>query len=497
MRGEGIKARLILDGYYMYEFNGLLFRGFQFDVKNGSQFQWYQFGGDVGRYTGHTAYIEIIDHGDGWAEIDEIRFSDSGAPAVQPNPLTAFVLQAETLQTRTELAAAYGRAWHSPEHRVELAHWLSSNGLIPLSSTKAGQLKQLRSEIQTLAESIPAPDHVLALTDGTGENERVFIRGNHKTPGPTAPRQLLTAIDPQQPAIQAGSGRLELAQRIASAQNPLTSRVAVNRVWHHLFGRGIVASTDNFGVLGQRPTHPLLLDHLASEFVRNGWSVKKLLREIMLSSTYRMSSTPVSAAQAMDPENALLHRQRIRRLQGETIRDAILAVSSRLDRKQFGPGIPVFVTGFMNGRGRPRGGPLDGAGRRSVYLSIRRNFLSPMMLAFDMPIPFNPVGRRNVSNVPSQALILMNDPFVIEQSRVWARSLVRVPVNSTDERVRRMYKSAFSSLPNDRQLTLARSFLREQAREYGVAEQAVLSDERIWADFGHVLFNTKPFIYLY
>jgi len=151
----------------------------------------------------------------------------------------------------------------------------------------------------------------------------------------------------------------------------------------------------------------------------------------------------------------------------------------------------------MNGRGRPRGGPLDGAGRRSVYLSIRRNFLSPMMLAFDMPIPFNPVGRRNVSNVPSQALILMNDPFVIEQSRVWARSLVRVPVNSTDERVRRMYQSAFSSLPNDRQLTLARSFLREQAREYGVAEQAVLSDERIWADFGHVLFNTKPFIYLY
>ncbi|MFP6762288.1 MAG: DUF1549 and DUF1553 domain-containing protein, partial [Planctomycetaceae bacterium] len=341
MRGEGVKARLIVDGYYMYEFNGLLFRGFQFDVKNGTQFQWYQFGGDVGRYIGHTAYIEIIDRGDGWAEIDEVRFSERGAPAVQTNPLAAFLLQDGKLQTRAALAAAYGRAWHSRKHRPGLAHWLSANGLIPLTGTKSDRLKQLRSEVQTLAESIPAPDHVLALTDGTGENERVFIRGNHRTPGPTAPRQLLVAMDPQQPAIQSGSGRLELARRIASGKNPLTSRVAVNRVWHHLFGRGIVASTDNFGVLGRRPTHPLLLDHLASQFVRNGWSTKNLLRDVLLSSTYRMSSMPVASARAGDPENALLHRQRIRRLQGETIRDAMLAVSSRLDRKQFGAGVPV------------------------------------------------------------------------------------------------------------------------------------------------------------
>ena len=496
MRGQGVKIRLILDGYYMYEFNGLLFRGFQTDVKNASQFQWYHLGGDVGRYSGHTAYVEIIDRGDGWAEVDEVRLSDAGAPPQLGHPMAKSILGDAKLASREDLAAAYGNAWQTKAGQAALTSWLTSNGLVQPTEKQMEKLTQLRNEAKKLSDSVPAPDHVLSLTDGSAENEHVFIRGSHKTLGEEAPRKLLTAIDEAGP-VEQGSGRLELAKRIASAKNPLTSRVIANRIWHHLFGRGIVASTDNFGVLGQRPTHPELLDHLATQFVKEGWSIKKFIRYVMLTRTYQMSSAQVAASQKVDPANLLLHRQRIRRLQGEAIRDAILAVSGRLDRKQFGPSVPVYLTSFMNGRGRPRGGPLDGAGRRSVYISVRRNFLSPMMLAFDTPIPFNPVGRRNVSNVPSQALILMNDPFVVEQSKVWAKSIVRNGAKSVDERIHAMYLVAFSRPPTGQQLEFAREFLGQQSREYGTFPNGLLTDEQTWADFAHVLINTKPFIYVY
>ncbi len=497
MRGEDVKVRLIVDGYYMYEFNGLLFGGFQADVKEGSTFQWYQLGGDVGRYVGHTAYVEMIDHGDGWAEVDEVRLSSTGAPPVLAHPLAATLLKADSLDSREKLAASYGTAWQSETGRTALASWLTSNALLQPTATDEAKLLALRDLVKQLAEAVPAPDPVLALTEGTPENEHVFIRGSHKTRGEMAPRQLLTAIDESQPAITNGSGRLELADRIASAKNPLTTRVITNRVWHHLFGRGIVGSTDNFGVLGQRPTHPELLDHLATRFVQEGWSIKKLLKYVLLSSTYQMNSSPDTAADDADPENLLLHRQRIRRLQGEVIRDSILAVSGRLDRTQFGPSVPVFLTSFMNGRGRPGSGPLDGAGRRSVYISVRRNFLSPMMLAFDMPIPFNPVGDRNVSNVPSQTLILMNDPFVVEQSKVWGRSLINDQAASVEDRITSMYHAAISTPPTDQQIEFAKSFLEQQAGEYGISKESMLKDERLWADLAHVLMNTKPFIYLY
>ena len=221
-----------------------------------------------------------------------------------------------------------------------------------------------------------------------------------------------------------------------------------NRIWHHLLGRGIVPSTDNFGVLGETPTHPALLDWLANHLVQKGWSTKEMIRAIMLSQTYRMSSRPTDAAtEEKDPTNALLHRMRVRRLQGEAIRDAILAVSERLDKKMFGPPVAVHLTSFMEGRGRPRSGPVDGAGRRTVYQEVRRNFLSPMMLAFDMPQPLSTFGRRTTSNVPAQALIMMNDPFVVEQSKLWAKRLLATGPDDA-ARVRAAYALAFSREPS-------------------------------------------------
>jgi hypothetical protein len=330
--------------------------------------------------------------------------------------------------------------------------------------------------------------------DGSGVNEYILVRGQAKLPGEQVPRGFLEAIaGPSQPEINAGSGRIDLARRIVDPANPLTSRVIVNRVWHHLFGRGIVPTVDNLGVLGQPPSHRELLDFLTARFVQEqGWSLKKLIRELLLSRTYAMSSAPVDAAVNGDPENLLLHRANLRRLEGEAIRDAILAVSGRLDPKRGGPGVPVYLNEFMDGRGRPaRSGPLDGDGRRSIYTAVRRNFLPPMMLAFDTPIPFNTMGRRNVSNVPAQALMLMNDPFVVEQAKLWSR---RLPADAgPGERVRQMYLSAFGRPPTPGELADAVVFLEVQRGLYKAKDPA---DERVWADFAHVLFNVKEFIYL-
>jgi hypothetical protein len=179
------------------------------------------------------------------------------------------------------------------------------------------------------------------------------------------------------------------------------------------------------------------------------------------------------------------------------LRDAILAVSGQLDPKQFGSSVPVYLTPFMQGRGRPKeSGPLNGEGRRSIYLAVRRNFLSPLMLAFDTPIPFSTNGRRNASNVPAQALILMNDPFVGEQARHWARRVVADESAAATDRLRRMYAAALGRKPTADEITAALTFLEQQEREYGLMGETAARDERVWADLGHVLYNSKEFVFV-
>jgi hypothetical protein len=252
-----------------------------------------------------------------------------------------------------------------------------------------------------------------------------------------------------------------------------------------------VASVDNFGVLGEAPTHPELLDYLADKFVKDGWSIKKTIRALVLTSAYRMSSQPTESDKA-DPQNLLLHRMRLRRLEGEAIRDSMLSISGRLDLKMYGPSIPVHLTPFLTGRGRPTDGPLDGDGRRSLYTAVRRNFLSPMMLAFDTPSPFSTVGRRTVSNVPAEALILMNDPFVYQQAALWAKRVISQG-GSDKERIKRMYEGAFSRLPTDDELSACLGFLTSQAK----AADKKPDDPAVWGDLAHTLFNVKEFIYIH
>ncbi len=174
------------------------------------------------------------------------------------------------------------------------------------------------------------------------------------------------------------------------------------------------------------------------------------------------------------------------------IRDSLLALSGRLDPKPFGAPVPIHLTAFMDGRGRPRtNGPLDGDGRRSIYIAVRRNFLSPFMLTFDSPVPFSSMGRRNVSNVPAQSLILMNDPFVVEQSKRWAERVLKQG-SSVEANIVWMYQSAFARQPTDREKQMAMEFLG--ASPEGSSATAV-AEER-WSHFAHALINTKEFIFL-
>ncbi|MBI3864541.1 MAG: DUF1553 domain-containing protein [Planctomycetia bacterium] len=334
----------------------------------------------------------------------------------------------------------------------------------------------------------------MTMTDGTPEDDRVHVRGSPHKFGDVVPRRLTEAIaGPDQPVSAKGSGRLELARRMVDPANPVLARVIVNRIWKHHFGEGLVATPDDFGNMGQPPTHPELLDYLATEFVKNGWSIKKLHRRLILSQTFQMSSRDADTARAaeIDPQNKLWHRMNLRRLDGEAIRDAVLAVSGRLDRQLYGRSVTPHLTAFMIGRGRPaESGPLDGAGRRSIYLGVRRNFLTPMLLAFDYPIPFSTIGRRSVSNVPAQALSLMNNPFVLQQSEAWAGRVVAANSDPHD-RIRSMYVSAFGRPPTDAEIHDAAAFVELQSSQYSAGETL-----RPWADLAHVLFNVKEFIFV-
>jgi hypothetical protein len=276
--------------------------------------------------------------------------------------------------------------------------------------------------------------------------------------------------------------------------NPFISRVLINRLWYHLFGQGIVPSVDDFGAMGQPPSHPELLDWLARDFVDNGWSIKNTIRTLVTSQTYRMSTayTEPQKAASVDPDNALLHKARVRRLPAESIRDAMLAVAGSLKPSMYGPSIPVHLTSFMEGRGRPKSGPLDGDGRRSIYVRIQRNFLSPMMLAFDMPSPFSTMGRRSTSNVPAQSLILMNDPFVWQQAERWSKRLLADKRLSRRGRIEAAFQAGVGRSPTPDQLQRVERFLDQQMSLY----QCGRDDPRIWIDFCHAVMNMKDFIYL-
>ena len=492
---------------------------------------------NVRDYIGHRVHVEFRALSDDFA-LEEVRFSkdapfrafranarvtkvidtivataqaETSAAARSGVELDAFVARtfaASFAQACTELGTGDLESLSDAGDGARLVNWLIDHSELFGSKGNDGDDAEARIRVESrLAEyraardraiaSIPDRVTALAMLDGDGENEPVHVRGNHRIRTPEAiPRRFLAAVSSEsQPAPKSGSGRLELARRMLEPRNSLLRRVVVNRIWHHLFGRGIVPSVDDFGAMGEPPTHPELLDHLALRFEREGWSFKKLIRAIVLSSTYRMSSRPDGTASRVDPTNALLHRSRVRRVSAEAIRDQLFAVSGRLDRRMGGPSVRVHITPFMRGNRTPGGsGPADGDGRRSLYIEVRRNHLSHFLSAFDKPVPFTTIGRRGISNSPAQPLILLNDPLMHELSRSWAERLVTIEGSDAD-RLEAAYRAAFGRPPKPEEQTAALAFLRSGEAAGGDAEQ---DGDRVgsWADLCHTLFNVKEFIYL-
>jgi hypothetical protein len=319
----------------------------------------------------------------------------------------------------------------------------------------ATSVKDLEAQLKRLQAAAPYRPLAMTVEDaGKLADFCVCVRGNVHTPGETVKRGFLqVATIGTPPAIPAGeSGRRQLAQWIASKDNPLTARVMANRVWHHLFGAGLVRTVDNFGSTGERPSHPELLDYLALRFVEQGWSVKKLIREIMLSRTYQLGSAANPQAAAVDPDNRLVWRMNRRRLDAEAIRDTMLVVAGKLDRTLGGPTMKP-------GTKAERDYVFDDV-RRSVYTPVFRNRLLELFEAFDFPDPNMVLGKRNVSTVSTQALFLMNSPFVMAQARAAVQKVLAWP--GTDEtRLNTAYRSALGRLPTPRERELAMQYLQE------------------------------------
>ena len=497
--GAGSRINIVVNGFTLIK--NPIYGGLKKDVQDESP-HWITV--DVKMWRGQSCYLEFVDNSavdpagkgypaDGFIAVQRIVFSSSkkvqGKGGVIDPVRRAGESVAEFaagIQRSAKLALSDGGG--SDAESANYLGWLLRNEL--LSDSEGDAVAAALDHYVEIESGVPVPTLVAGMTEGTPRDEKIFIRGSHRTPGAVAKRSFLDGLKHiQSQPFQQGSGRLELARDIVHPDNPLTSRVIVNRIWHHLTGRGIVPTTDDFGVLGQRPTHPQLLDWLASEFQNDGGSIKKTIRRVMLSRTYQMSSRPDDAeVEREDPNNEWLHRMRVRRLQGEAIRDSVLAISGGLDRKQFGRPVPIHLTDFMEGRGRPKNnGPLDGAGRRSIYIEVRRNFLSPMMLAFDTPQPATTIGRRTISNVPAQGLIMMNDPFVVEQANRWAEKVVAQPNGAGEQRLTRMYVSALGRPPTAEERIEGLAFLAELGGNDSVDA---------WAALCHVLFTLKEFVFL-
>jgi hypothetical protein len=305
----------------------------------------------------------------------------------------------------------------------------------------------------------------------------VSIRGNPARPGELAPRRFLHVLaGAEPPAFKKGSGRLELAEAIASKDDPLFARVFVNRVWQEHFGRGLVGTPSNFGQLGDRPTHPELLDYLASRFIASGWSIKALHREIMLSAAYQLGSERDERNLSADADNRLLWHMNRRRLDVEAWRDAMLAVSGKLDSAMGGPTVELSA-----GSNR----------RRTVYAKISRHNLDSLLRLFDFPDANITAERRTETTVPQQQLFVLNSPFAVEQAKALAARVQR-EANDDVGRVQRLFALAYGRPASADEIEIASRFL---AAGDLPDEKAAIKLTR-WERLAQVVLESNEFMYV-
>lgn len=344
---------------------------------------------------------------------------------------------------------------------------------------------RLQQELNLLEDPAHRGPIAIALRDSQQiADTEIRIRGEAEKLGPVVPRRFLSVIEfPGQPQVNPQqSGRLELALWMTHERNALAQRVIVNRVWQHLFGKGLVQSADNFGTTGDTPSHPELLDHLARRFVEDGWSIKKLVRTLILTRSYQLSSAATADHLRLDPANRLVWRHTPRRLTGEELRDATLQVAENLTLKP-GEGSPIQKIPVVELRNNgPEARKIVDQGKasthRSIYLPLLRGLVPTALDVFDFADQGMVTGSRDTTTVPQQALYLLNDPFVRKQSLALAEQTLRVPEIDDKARVERIYRLAFARFPSDAEIARARSYLEKYEAASAVLLAAQTTDSK-------------------
>ncbi len=391
---------------------------------------------------------------------------------------------ARAVQTRLiEAVKERGSNSKDADRKALLAEFTVEKGLLNLPKNRVeanlntaakAELKALRSEADSLKKQLPDLPIAHALKDGSPRDLKILARGNPDAEGVATKRHFLTVLGGH--SLARGSGRLELADEVTRRDNPLTSRVYVNRVWTQLFGKGLVNTPSNFGVLGERPSHPELLDHLSRRFIDSGWSVKGLIRRIVLSSAYRQSSRPDENALQLDPENRLVWRMNSRRLEVEAWRDALLQVSGRLETTMGGPSFKLEN---------------PDVNRRTLYAMVSRHDLNPLLRLFDFPDPNITSAQRTQTTVPLQQLIVLNDEVVIKSAKALAARVQAERLKTLPERVDRAYKVAYGRPATATEQAIAARFLG------GPDSRGTPDDLTRWERYAHALLASNEFLYIH
>ncbi|MGK0300335.1 MAG: hypothetical protein ACI89X_001203 [Planctomycetota bacterium] len=416
---------------------------------NHDTWQWQRI--DLSYWRGDRAHLELTTSRDAPIEVGgdersffglrEVRLQPKGAPkpTSPPNPFGMLAaLRAAPPQNRAALIkhlrqrmeAAIDR-WAASSCSDEDALLLEAclrHDLLPNKSAHISGTTEMLARYRALEAAVATPTRIPGLLEGDAADHPLFERGDPNQPREIIPRRFLEVLGgTRYQGIQ--SGRRALAEDLARPDNPLTARVMVNRIWHHLFGQGLVATPDNFGKLGAVPSHPELLDHLAARFMANGWSIKDTMRYLVTSKTWRLAAHAPDTSATGDPDGIWLTHARTRRLTAEALRDSLFATAGVLKHEMYG-------SAFSANTNIPR---------RSVYMRSRRNDMDTFLTAFDAPTPFAPVGARHGTNVPAQSLAMLNSPLVWELAESWSKATA--DTRDDTARLKQMFESATARPP--------------------------------------------------
>jgi len=430
------------------------------------------------------------------------RLADAGDVAGVRNYYQGLFDRVRDAADRGEFADGSNKQLADADLERARAAWNDRSGFLAvpakpkwaLDASSFAEYARLMEQARAIESNAPDPPAAMGVTDQPQVSSRlpVHIRGSHRNLGTPVPREFprvmrTSRVRPIFPRDE--SGRLELARWMADSTHPLTARVFVNRVWAWHFGTGLVRTTENFGKLGDRPSHPDLLDWLATDFMRHGWKVKRLHRMILLSSTYQLSSRhaePETLARR-DPQNRLLARSPLRRLEAEPIRDAVLSVSGQLDHRLGGKTIPLRNRQFVFNHTSEDHTRYGQRRRRAAFLPIVRNNLYGFLAQFDYPDPTMPTGSRSQTVVAPQTLVMMNSELVVDAAGSFAKRLIDAPV-SDRQRMMDAYRIAYCRQPTESEIDRGLQF---------VAAETTRRDRRsAWEMFCHGLLASNEFIYL-